>query len=268
VKVFSLRNLVCLCFSVVLSLHAPFSRADTDYPKLTYEQLQAIHQALTSANPASDLFINLFNSFQQLTNLVIEDKNLRFDVEHMLDAEVLTSRSTGRIHPSPNDVTFSTLVGKPFAPGSAAANKAAALNYVRNAAGLTLTHEYFPSAGNSQEAREYNKQVNLVASIQSFGAYVLSYLYVDHGHRSQIDQELAMQASSAQWQKLVAIEPPTDVQRQMLMFESQIYLQQARLIELQRDSLAAQVMTNTLLLQNPALLENVMRDRMRSAPGN
>jgi hypothetical protein len=220
--------------------------------------------ALALGAPGGPHVLDLFYAFSELANLVQEDKELRFDVERSLDHQLLSAKGGGTtLHPDPNQVTFGTLVGRPYDRVlSESASKAEAYKYVKNAGGLNIRHEYVRNDP-SQEIQDYYAEVNRSLAIQSFNGYVLGYIYADHGHRSKIDQQLAVQASNNEWQKQVYTEPPSDVLRQMLMFESQMYLQQARLIELQRDSLTAQVMTNALLLQDAKIREDQMLNKIR-----
>ena len=169
-----------------------------------------------------------------------------------------------------NSLTFGTVVGKPIVPQSEGDSHSAAKEYIRNASGAKLEHLVLPSLKKvviPPQAQAYTDFVNMEISIESFGNYALSERNADLGHRKSLDAQLAAQISSPKWAATVETESLADVQRQTLMFASQNYMQQARLIELQRDILTAHVMANTLAITSMKMLEKQRYDAiMRNPP--
>lgn len=132
-----------------------------------------------------------------------------------------------------------------------------AKNYIANLAG---THFLFKSArskwsGDSRVA--YETFFNTVSAIRSYDAFVLSGLNKQNEATMPIKVDgvmqnisakdyLIAQSSSSDWFKNIATEPLRLVLRQMLMYDSQIYVQLSRLVELQREQIAMQAMANTM----------------------
>ena len=90
-----------------------------------------------------------------------------------------------------------------------------------------------------------------ISAIQTYNAYLLSQVYSDYVNGTQLTQQqnsLMQQASNAAWFTQVASENIGLVLRQILMYNSQVYVLLSQLVQTQKQALAAQAMTNTLIV--------------------
>jgi len=161
-----------------------------------------------------------------------------------------------------NSLTYQNLVipGFVYSGSLAKGDPDYAYNYVLNAAGITIPHLYPQTAwrGQPYDQAKYKVFYNTVTSIQTFNAYVLGRLYAEYltsqsgtGY-TQLQNKLIQDASSTNWFTDVSTnESIGTVIRQILMFESQLFVIFTQMLDTQRQMVTAQTMTNTLLmLQN------------------
>lgn len=164
--------------------------------------------------------------------------------------------------PYVNDLSFTSLLGKPLIPKAAnAAN--APYNYLKNASGININH-LIPGVnwqGPRQDIDRYAIYYATTMAIQSFNGYVLSQLYADYQNGSLFtptQMKLISQASSSSWIAEIASEELGKVLRQMLMFQSQTYVLLSQLIQTERQLLAAQVLNNSLTILSNQTDESIM----------
>ena len=93
----------------------------------------------------------------------------------------------------------------------------------------------------------YQHYYDAIIAIESFNTRILSGLYVNQD-KNQLHSTLTDQATSKDWFLKIATEDLGLVLRQLLMYTSQIYVQIDHLTKIEQDQLAAQAMTNTLLI--------------------
>jgi len=183
---------------------------------------------------------------------------LRNEAERLLEDQLFRGNISAR-----NDLTFSTIVGRPYLPRSpSAADFADSFAYMSYAAGTNLKHIALPTTSKPNtgpDVDEYVSYVNTATAVQTFNAYVLSGEFDQSGTVTAIRAQLTALASSGEWLNKVADEPIGQVQRQQLLFAAQNYQLQLQSIQLQRDLLTAQAMTNTLLLLNNRSYEAALR---------
>lgn len=151
--------------------------------------------------------------------------------------------------PNINDLSYSTVVNQPVV----ARGGATPFNYIVNAAGLSAFHAApsFSWPGNPTDISRYTNYYNTVMAIESFNAYALSSLVADNQNGNQVkalQTSLTNQATSSSWLAEIATEDLGKVLRQILLFESQAYVLQLQSLQVQKQVVTAQTMTNTLLI--------------------
>lgn len=167
--------------------------------------------------------------------------------------------------PYANDLTFSTLLGNPILnpdpriiSGAVTGNTIdPAYNYIKNASGFMVPIAT-PSntwRGSVSARTSYTNVYKTLTSVQSFNAYILGKLYLDYQQKAQLkngattpQMTLIQQATASDWFKEVASAKLGIVLRQILMFDSQTYVLLSQMLETQKQLLAAQAMTNALLI--------------------
>ena len=169
-----------------------------------------------------------------------------------------------------NDLSYSTLLNSLyFSPDPRAQTKPApdpALNYIKNAAGITLIHTVpgYNLNGMYPDIVTYTNYYNTVTAVESYNAYILSWLYADYKSNNAVaNQQNAMmtlmtQANKPTWFATIASENLGIVLRQMLMYQSQLYVIMGQLLDTQKKMLAAQAMTNSLLIANNQVNEKIL----------
>lgn len=169
-----------------------------------------------------------------------------------LSAPATTQNSILKLLPNINDLSYATLIGTP--PSPKAPNLAQApYNYIANASGITLQHTMpgLSWQGSLSGQIKYQNYYNTIMAAKSFNAYVLSNEYAETQNKhkmSAAQQALITQASDSTWMATIATEKLGQVLRQILMFQSQSYVLLTQLVQLQKQSLTAQVMTNSLII--------------------
>lgn len=164
-----------------------------------------------------------------------------------------------------NDLTYSTLLGMPvFArdprnkAGSQPVN--AAYNYIKNAAGLNMYHPVpNPSWKEGKAKKRYQNYFNTVMAVESFDSYILSTQLADGNQLNDLQKTLVNQASDpAAWITQVASEKIGFVLRQILLYQSQLFIVMTQMVQSQKQMVTAQAMTNSLLIAINQVNENMM----------
>ncbi|OGT63514.1 MAG: hypothetical protein A3E85_00840 [Gammaproteobacteria bacterium RIFCSPHIGHO2_12_FULL_45_12] len=172
-----------------------------------------------------------------------------------------------KIIPNINDLTFSSTLGLPPAP-KASNVASAANNYIMNASGFGLNHPIAEAgwAGKQPDIDNYMAYYNTVMSVESFNGYALANS--NNSTTSIAQAALIGQASSSKWFTQVATEELGIVLRQLLMFQSQMYILLSKLLDAQKQLLTAQAMTNTLLITNNRVNESYLLSKAQGiSPG-
>lgn len=176
-----------------------------------------------------------------------------------------TSPAILNILPNINDVSYTTVLGKPPAPKA----EVSAYNYVKNAAGLNIKH-LIPTAaweGRPDDLAKYFTYYTTITSIESFNGYVLTNLAAEsqsNNPQTTLQNTLVSQASASSWLAQIATEELGKVLRQILLFQSQTYVLLTQQLQMQKQLLTAQVMTNSLLIVNNQPFEMQMAQKARS----
>ncbi|OGT38562.1 MAG: hypothetical protein A3F11_04720 [Gammaproteobacteria bacterium RIFCSPHIGHO2_12_FULL_37_14] len=185
----------------------------------------------------------------------------------------LFSGVTSKEIPSVNNLTYTTLLKLPYSlPGTQQpANTDPAFGFVKNAAGLSIIHyppwTYKFQNKNVTDQSIYAANYNTLMAIETFDAYVLSGYYVDYLNKTPPDQlELFKQANNKTWTDQLNSQPIGYVLRQMLLYESQSFVLMSQLLQTSKQMVAAQAMTNTLLILNNQSNEKKLFQKAAGVP--
>lgn len=151
--------------------------------------------------------------------------------------------------PDINDLSYASLIGvPPVAKGSFNPS-----NYLHNALGATLPHiapdKTWP--GSRINKIKYTGYYKNIMAVNSFNAYVLSGLIAENSNGNKLSplhDKLITEASQSSWLAQIATEELGKVLRDILLFQSQNYVLMTKSIQLQKQQLTAQVLTNSLLI--------------------
>lgn len=166
------------------------------------------------------------------------------------------------ILPNVNDLSYASLLGTPPSPKAPNAAQSP-YNYVVNASGITLAH-VMPGLnwqGNVSDQAKYRNYYNTIMASESFNAYVLSNQYAQSQNNNGLiaaQNQLISLATSTNWFTSIASQELGVVLRQILMFESQNYVLMTQFMQIQNQLLAAQVMTNSLLIASAQNTETLL----------
>lgn len=161
--------------------------------------------------------------------------------------------------PNINDLSYATLIGAPPVPKA----PISPYNYLKNASGFSISHPA-PNLnwqGTAQDQTNYSNYFNTISAIESFDAYTLSNQYADTLNGAAFNNtqsSLIAEASGSAWLLQITTEELGKVLRHILLFDSQSYVLLSQLVQLQRQQLAAQAMTNTLLITNNGMNESLL----------
>lgn len=178
-----------------------------------------------------------------------------------------------------NDLVYSTLLDAPYYSKDPRKKDDAQqqpqnpinppYNYIKNASGLNMFHP-IPGAtwGGSTAARlRYQSFYNTITSVSSFNAYVLSNQYADRNTLNTLQTTLIKQATDPKnWFAQVASENVGFVLRQILLYESQTFVLLTQMLQLQKQAVTAQAMTNAVLVATNLMNENVLIANAKGIP--
>jgi len=227
-------------------------------------------------------------SFTQLGNLLTQDMNTQASLQSSLNASLLNNDgsnvynsnqtgSTASISQNPasttnlqyaNDLVYSSLLDTPFFPkdpragGSPGANKKidSSLNYILNASGLNIYH-IRPAGFTGTPASQIRYQgfYNTIMAATSFNGYVLSNVYADKNQFTTLQQTLIQQATDpTKWFAQVSSESIGFVLRQLLLYQSQVFVLLTQMLQLQKQMITAQAMNTAVLIAVNQTNENMM----------
>ncbi|VVC75096.1 hypothetical protein AQUSIP_03720 [Aquicella siphonis] len=225
-------------------------------------------------------------SFTNLGNMLITDQSAQLLLQPALNAYLLNndgnnvfSVNNGTATPTnlatsstlwyANDLVYSSLLGVPYFAKDPRQQQQAgttnkidfALNYVRNASGMNIYH-MLPGSnwqGKKESQARYQSYFNTVTSAESFGAYILSKQYLEKDQFTTLQAQLIKQASDPKdWFAQVSSESIGFVLRQLLLYQSQIFVLLTQMLQTQNQMVTAQVMTNAVLIANNSLNETML----------
>lgn len=194
----------------------------------------------------TDATAQLQASFASLDGMFTNSLVTQATLQQNINNALFTDPSTSKPIPAssifnPANLTYSTLL----TPSS---DQTAQFNYILNASGINLAHTV-PNAGWGGNIKNYMGYYNTVMAAESFNGYVLSNQYADGNQLNNLQHDLLKQVGdSKQWAGVVATEYIGIVLRQILLFESQIFVLMTQLVQTQKQMVTAQAMTNALII--------------------
>ncbi len=247
--------------------------------------LQAIGNLVNAwiSPDTSEATTTMQGTFTQLGNLMTTNKTTQASLQANLNNDLLNNDGNNVLNANngapntangmanqntlwhANDLVYSTLLGTPYYPKDPRAAKNKSINppynYIKNASGLNIYHPlpWTMTGGSKQAKLRYHNYFNTVMSVESFGAYVLSHQYADGSQFDTLQTTLIKQATDPKnWFAKVASENIGFVLRQVLLYESQTFVLLTQMLQVQKQAVAAQAMTNALLIATNQMNENVM----------
>src|SRR3990167_1504811 len=197
-------------------------------------------------------------SFATTGNAIIQNLGTQLTLAPKLNADLLQGATQTNL-PFANDLTYSSLAGAPFfnpdprdRPGAPPVSNFQ-YNYIKNASAVGITHAAPQAAwrGGTIDYKRYANYYNTVMAAESFGGYALSQQLADAQNNnglSQAQASLVAQASGSAWIATIASEEIGKVLRQILMFDSQLYVLMTQVLQTQKQLLTAQVINNSLVI--------------------
>ena len=218
-------------------------------------KLNEMALAFTTAD-TSDTTSRMQGSFTQLGNLLNQNLTTQITMQQQLNTDLLGTSATRNAMPFANDLVYSTVLGTPFFspdprnPSGRSPTTNPVYNYIKNAAGITLPHTVPGTwSGPVPAQQKYQSYYNTVMAIESFNGYVLSNQYTDGNQLNSLQQALNSQATDPKnWFAEVASENIGTVLRQILLYQSQMFVLLTQMLQTEKQMVSAQVMANALLI--------------------
>ncbi len=166
--------------------------------------------------------------------------------------------------PNLNSLIYSSMLGIPPVPKPAL--PPVPLTYIENAGALNAIH-IMPGLnwqGQTTDQQKYYNFYSTIMAIESFDGYVLSHLLantINNNSLTPLQNALITQVTSSNFIAQIASETIGQVLRQLLIFTSQSYVLLTQMVNLQREQLTAQVMTNSLLILSNQQNETLLADK-------
>ena len=208
---------------------------------------------------SSDATATTQASFTQLGNLLIQDATTQASLQQQLNSSLLTGITKTNL-PSANDLVYSSILGSPYySPDPRGTGTVPQFNYIKNASGISLNHT-LPGAGwrgPQIDQLKYMNFYNTVMAIESYNGYILSNQYADGNQLNALQTTLVTQASDPQtWFAKIASENIGWVMRQILMYQSESFVLLTQLVQMQKQMVTAQAMTNAAIIATGTNSEN------------
>lgn len=157
-----------------------------------------------------------------------------------------------------NDLTYQTLLGKPFLDPDPRKQEDPSIdpssNYIINASSLNVQHVIPNPTWQPKELiqkQRYFSYYSTVSAAQTYNSYILSELLANQKSDfklNEIQKQLMESVSGATWLKQVGSDNIGLIFRHVLLFDSQMFVLLARLVEVQKQMLISQAITNSLLV--------------------
>ena len=172
--------------------------------------------------------------------------------------------------PNANDLVYSTLSGQPyFSPDPRGGSVNPALNYAMHASAGDHPH-VVPGpafAGSVSDQVAYAKYIDTVLAAQSFGATVLTnHALADVKNVNPALESLLAQAKDPSATAAIATEDIGLVVRQLLLVERQNLVLLSELVQTEKQLLAAQAITNALLISTGTVVEKQLLAKAQGLP--
>lgn len=170
---------------------------------------------------------------------------------------------TGKMPPAKsfmygNDLTYTSLLGQPLYEKDPRDKANFVMNYVMNASGANIWHQMPDSsfAGSRNAVIRYQAYYNTVMAATTLNNYILSAAAADKGQFNSLQQTLIQQATDpSTWFAKVSSENIGFVLRQLLMYQSQVFVLMTQMIQLQQQALNAQAVNTAVAIAGNQLNE-------------
>lgn len=250
----------------------------------TYKVLEAVNNTPDFFEPISKLALSFLQTddsditstlqtdFTTLSNAILlnDKQQLQYQPTFLNDFFTRNGKDplpTTTSLPFANEVTFTTMLGQPYFSSTEQENGNnvdSALRYVENASGQSIPHTAPRAnfAGSQDDQDKYKSYYKTISAIQTFNTYVMSELYVNAQNKynlSNAQMKLMQDVTNADtWFKQVATEDLGIVLRQILLFNSQLYVLLINSLQMQREMVAAQAMANSLMIMGNQFTEQTL----------
>lgn len=260
-----------------LKIIADNTTAILDSTKVMLSSLEAYFRSWTDPDTSTNTPL-LQSMFAEYTAKVVNNHTKQDDMQAQLSADLLGSGVTPQTLPTANDILYQTLQNKlyfspdPRNPPGSPPKVNPAYNYLKNAAALNIRHTTpgFNWNGKKDDQLRYANYYNTIMAVQSYNGYLLSNDFVNgpNGNNlTPLQSALMTQASNSDWFKEVAGEPHIGwVLRQLLLYQSQMFVLMNQLIQTERQAVTAQAMTNSLIVLQNQTAEQMLLQRATGAP--
>lgn len=216
----------------------------------------------------SNFTANLQLDFSQMGNVLLlglEPDNVK-STQNALNKDLLGPNPTVDSIWYANDLVYSTLLGNPFFADDPRKDRTGKLianpqyNYIKNVSGINLMH-IRPGTnwqGTRSNQDKYQNYFNTIMAAESFGGNALISHYLEGNQFNVIQQKLLLKATDSNWMAEVASEDIGLVLRQLLLFQSQLYVLMTQSVQLQKQVIVAQVAGNSIAIAGFTPLETLL----------
>lgn len=247
-----------------------------DYTRQILEKLNnsplQINEFIQSwlAKDKSDFTKSAQTDFATLGNQINQAQAAQYDNHYMsrLNQSLLYQNNKApdsKAIPYANDLVYSSLFNIPIIP-EPRKSVDSPYNYLGNLSGIFIPHK-IPNLNWSKQNNEdnsiekYFSYYSTVIAAESFDASVLARLYASDKNPQESEKlktrmNLVKKASDPNWFTQIANQELGIVLRQMLLFQAQTYVLLTDLLDTQKQILTAQVIQNSLQIQNGQQTEN------------
>lgn len=169
--------------------------------------------------------------------------------------------------PTLNNVTYTNAIGLPPILGEKSKDPAWVESFIQSASGSTLYHQKIPkvSPNITNLQKSYLDYFNLTYAVQSFNNYVMSKYLLKGDETNQQQSALYRKASNTDYLSSIATAPIGHVLRDILLFQSQNYVMTSKLLEVQKEILMSNVMTNALYIAANTQNESALYDKIQTS---
>lgn len=210
----------------------------------------------------SDATASIQSNFTTLGNLINQNLDTQSKLMPQVEQDMFgDSQKEAKKLPNYTDLLYSTVLSPPDESDASKKKKSAnsAYNYIKNAGGITIPH-IVPGPSWQGEEGVQNKYISLfntTMAIESYNGYILGQQYADGNQFNTLQTTLITQATDAEkWFAQVASENIGWVLRQLLIYQSQVFILLTQLVQTQKQMVTAQAMTNSLLIINNMAYES------------
>jgi len=240
--------------------------------------LSVVQEFATSFQTYSDAWLNPDTSdsyvalLPDLSNYMTNTWN-NIDVQNSIQRQLTNTMLNNATPPTfINDVSYMTVLGEPYQAQDSQGNdvdpKAATLNYVTNISAANVTHD-LPKArwqGSAKAKSRYENFIKTIMSVQTYNQYVLSDFYANVANeraltQTQIDLKNKLTDQEGWFKHVSEAENIGNILREILMFQSQLYLVSLQSIEAQRQLIASIAATNSLIILGNQFTEDTLKQK-------